>query len=183
MEKIRADSGLKKQSGIALVTTLVITVVIMMLITGLTYLFYRGLGAVTLNREFSTVYDAAGGGVEYATGIIISYLRDPEKPPQNIGQISGDLGSIITTCAQGEATMDLKTADGRYLINVRISCLGTQRLPGEGGTLRFPPPPTRGGTGPAKPTSYSFYSIIATVRESENPQNIAKVEAVYRTLQ
>ncbi len=183
MENIRTDSHLKKPVGIALITTLVITVVIMMLITGLTYLFYRGLGAVTLNREFSTVYDAAGGGVEYATGIIISYLSDPTNPPQNIGQVSGDLGNIITTCAQGESTMDLKTADGRYIINLRISCLGTQRLPGEGGALRFPPPRAKGGTGPAKATSYSFYSIIATARESENPQNIARVEAVYRTLQ
>ncbi|MEK6651499.1 MAG: hypothetical protein AABY50_01045, partial [Nitrospirota bacterium] len=73
MEKIRTDNN-SKESGIALVTALIITVVVLMLISSLTYLFTKGFQTNIINRQFSTVYEAANGGVEYSTGVLNSYL-------------------------------------------------------------------------------------------------------------
>jgi len=192
MEKIRTDNN-SKESGIALVTTLVITVVIMMLIGGLSYLYLKGLGAVVINKEFTTVYEAANGGVEYTVGIIIDYLKNPDNPPSQIrqfdtvGQLDPDDEETfkkIIKCTDTNLTAQLimKSADGRFLITAEIRCLGHQSLPGEGGVLRFPPPPGRGGL-KGKANIYSFYSIRATATEAGRPENIARTEAVYRYLQ
>ncbi len=185
MEKIRTDNN-SKESGIALVTTLVITVVILMLIGGLTYLYLKGLGAVVINRQFNTVYDAANGGVEYTTEIIIDYLKNPGSPPSQIGQFNPDEATFrnIINCTDTTLTAQLimKSADGRFLITAEIRCLGYQSLPGEGGVLRFPPPPGKGGL-KGKANIYSYYSIRVTATEEGRPENIARTEAVYRYLQ
>ena len=73
MANNRTDNT-SKESGIALVTALVITVVVLMLISSLTYLFTKGFQTNIINRQFSTVYEAASGGVEYATGVVNVYL-------------------------------------------------------------------------------------------------------------
>lgn len=185
MEKIRTDNN-PQESGIALVTTLVITIVIMMLIGGLTYLSFRSISAVTINRQFSTVYEAANGGVEFTTGIIIDYSKDPNNPPSQIGQFSPDEATFrnIVYCEDMTSTarLEMKSADGKFLITTEVRCLGFQRLPGEGGALRFPPPPAKGGL-KTKATMNVFYSIVAIAREAGNTQNIARTEAVYRLLQ
>ena len=181
MENIRTDHC-TEESGIALVTTLVITVVIMMLIGGLTYLYVRGIGAVTINRQFSTVYEAASGAVEYIAGVIKDCADNPNCADK-IGVVSSNFNSIVScTNTSDTATIQMKTADGKFLITAELRCLGISALPGRGGVLRFPPPPTKGGL-KGQATQYSYYSIVATAREEGRPENIGRTEVVYRLLQ
>ena len=79
MAESRTDNN-SKESGIALVTALVITVVVLMLISSLTYLFTKGFQTNIINRQFSTVYEAANGGVEYTTGVVNSSLLNAALP-------------------------------------------------------------------------------------------------------
>ena len=186
MEKIRTDNN-SKESGIALVTALVITVVVLMLISSLTYLFTKGFQTNIINRQFSTVYEAANGGVEYTTGIVNSYLLGTSLT--DIGTITvtgGKTFTDITTCTttSESATITAKTADGVYSITTTTWCLGSKAIPGYGGALKFPPPPALagGGTG-GSATKYIFYSIISTATETTGSTNIGKTEAIYRVIQ
>lgn len=181
MEKIRADNN-SKESGIALVTALVITVVILMMIGSLTYLYIKGLGTNIINRQFSTVYEAANGGVEYASGVINS-LSAGTISASDVGSYSGDLPGIISSCSTGAAIITAKTADGEYTIKITIQCVGSKSIPGYGGGLRFPPPPsaTGGGIG-GTATQYVFFSIKADATESSSPSNKGRTEAIYRVI-
>jgi len=186
MEKIRTDNN-SKESGIALVTALVITLVVLMLISSLTYLFTKGFQTNVINRQFSTVYEAANGGVEYTTGTVNSYL---------VGTALTDIGNItvsggktftdITTCTTTSESAEIKarTADGTYEVTTTIKCLGSKAIPGYGGALKFPPPPALagGGTG-GSATKYIFYSIISQATETSGSTNIGRTEAVYRVIQ
>ncbi len=181
MEKNRADNN-SKESGIALVTALVITVVILMLIGSLTYLYIKGLGTNIINRQFSSVYEAANGGVEYASGIV-SALSAGTMTVSDVGAYSGDLSGIVNSCSTGTATITAKTADGKYTITTLIQCVGSKPIPGYGGGLRFPPPPsaTGGGIG-GTATQYFFFSIRADATESSSSSNKGRTEAIYRAL-
>ncbi|HXW69296.1 MAG TPA: hypothetical protein VEJ88_06775, partial [Dissulfurispiraceae bacterium] len=77
------------------------------------------------------------------------------------------------------ATLRAKTADGRYQIDMTVTCLGQKPVPGSGSAMVFPPPPSSGGGGG---TAFYFYSIIAQAQDILDPQNlsIGKVQAVYR---
>ncbi len=190
MEKAGRDNSIK-ESGIALVTILVMVVVIMTLIGGLTYLFLKTTGANIINRQFSTVYEASKGGVEYMAGIINAYINDGQLPGNIGGVKSGNLEKLkmIINCSLqiegegGEETITMKTADGKYTITTEIRCLGTSPIPGQGGVLRFPPPPplSGGGIGTTK-NAYIFYSIISTAQMNDDPKSIARTEAVYKTV-
>ena len=185
MEKIRTDNN-SKESGIALVTALIITVVVLMLISSLTYLFTKGFQTNIINRQFSTVYEAANGGVEYSTGVLNSYLGGTTLT--NIGTITvtGSTFNDIATCTTTAqtATIQARTADGTYQITTDIRCLGNKAIPGYGGALKFPPPPALagGGTG-GSATKYIFYSIISQATETTGSTNIARTEAIYRVIQ
>lgn len=186
MAKNRTDNN-SKESGIALVTALVITVVVLMLISSLTYLFTKGFQTNIINRQFTTVYEAANGGVEYSTGIINSYLGGTTLT--NIGTIAvtgGKTFTDITTCTttSESATITAKTADGNYQITSTIKCLGNKPIPGYGGALKFPPPPALagGGTG-GSATKYIYYSITSNATETTGSTNIGRTEAIYRVIQ
>lgn len=183
MEKTRTDNN-TKESGIALVMALIITIVVLMMISGLTYLFTRGFQTNIINRQFSSVYEAANGGVEYSTGVIFSYLSG--AAPANVGGISvtppATLEGIITSCMSDPATITTKTADGNYTITTTIRCLGSKPLPGYGGALKFPPPPSMSGGGIGGPSKYLFYSIISDATETGSAV-IGKTEAIYRVIQ
>ncbi len=184
MEKIRADNN-SKESGIALVTALVITVVVLMLISSLTYLFTKGFQTNIINRKFSTVYEAANGGVEYTTGVVNASLQNQALP--------GDLGNYDVTSATlldifkctdraTTATITANTADGNYQIKSYIKCLAIKGIPGVGGALKFPPPPSSGGVA-ASGQNYYFYSIITEAKETSGTEkNIGRTEAVYRAI-
>lgn len=182
MEKNRADIN-SKESGVALVTALVITLVVLMLISSLTYLFTKGFQTNIINRQFSTVYDAANGGIEYSTGVLNSELLGTTLT--NIGNITvtGATFTDIATCTTTTqtATITARTADGTYTITADIKCLGTKAIPGYGGALRFPPPPALSAGG-GSATKYIFYSIISQAKESSGT-NIARTEAIYRVIQ
>lgn len=186
MEKIRTDHN-SKESGIALVTVLVITVVVLMLISSLTYLFTKGFQTNIINRKFSTVYEAANGGVEYTTGVVNSSLLNGALPG-NLGSVNvsdATLLAIIQCSDTSSAIITAKTADGVYTITSTIKCLGSKAIPGYGGALKFPPPPALagGGTG-GSATKYIFYSIITEAKEASGTEkNIGKTEAIYRVIQ
>ena len=185
MEKIRTNNN-SKESGIALVTALVITVVVLMLISSLTYLFTKGFQTNIINRQFSTVYEAANGGVEYTTGAVNSSLLNGALPG-NLGVVGNEttlLNIIQCTNTTSSQTITAQTADGTYQIISTIKCLGTKAIPGYGGALKFPPPPALagGGTG-GSATKYIFYSIISTATETTGSTNIGKTEAIYRVIQ
>lgn len=186
MDKTRANHS-TQESGVALVMALILTVAMLLLIAGLSYLFVSGYRANTINRSFSTVYDAANGGVDYTTGIIIDHLKG--QTPASLGTVTVDptttsLSSIVTGCVGGTATITGKTADGSYTIATTVECLGSLPIPGYGGVLRFPPPPNAaaGGTG-TMVTKYIIYSVKSEAKESSNPQNIGQTEVVFRTTQ
>lgn len=184
MEKIRADNNPEKSAGIALVTALVMTVVVLMLIASLTYLFTKGFQTNIINRNFSSVYEAANGGVEYATGVINTYLIGTPTDIGNIQPSTDVLEGIIKSCDTGEAMIKARTADGNYTITAAIRCAGMQGLPGYGGALRFPPPPAAagGGTGSTE-KYYIFYSIRANATETSSSENVGQTEALYRVVQ
>jgi hypothetical protein len=174
------------ESGVALVLALVITTVMLLLIAGVSYLFTTGYQVNVINRQFSTAYDAANGGVEYVAGIINTCLKKNEAPP-DIGSVSPDtatLNTMVTTCSNTTATIMAKTADGKFTLTVAINCLGTKPIPGYGGALRFPPPPGAiGGGATTTATKYLMYRIVAKATESVNSQNVGQTEVVYRAMQ
>ncbi|MEW6067335.1 MAG: hypothetical protein AB1610_03445 [Nitrospirota bacterium] len=184
MERNRTDNNFK-ESGIALVTALIISAVILMLISSVTYIFIKGLGTGVINRQFATVYEAANGGVEYATGIINDCL-DGTCSTAKIGEISPDAATllgVIGCSTTATATILARTADGDYSIRMVIQCLGNKPVPGYGGALRFPPPPGASGGGIGSViTSYVFFNITAEAKETGSPYNIARTNAVYRVV-
>jgi len=185
VEKIRTDNN-SKESGIALVTALVITLVVLMLISSLTYLFTKGFQTNIINRQFSTVYEAANGGVEYTTGVVNSSLLNGALPG-NLGSVGDEptlLNIIQCTDESSEETITAQTADGNYQITTTIKCLGKKAIPGYGGALKFPPPPalSSGGTG-GSGTQYIFYKIISSATETTGSTNRGKTEAIYRVIQ
>ena len=182
MEKSRADNN-SKESGIALVTALVITVVVLMLISSLTYLFTKGFQTNIINRKFSTVYEAANGGVEYTTGLVNAYLSGTTPSDTAADANFSTVANCTDTTTQ--SVVSAKTADGNYSITTTINCLGNKAIPGYGGALKFPPPPALAGGGAGgSATKYIFYSIITEAKEASGTEkNIGKTEAIYRVIQ
>lgn len=178
MEKNRADHSIK-ESGIALITALVITLVVLMLVGSLTYLLTRGLRAAIINKEYATVFDAANGGVEHAAGILSSYWNGETTSGLGITSDTPTTDSVLTCSSTSNIlTVSARTADGKYRIDVSVKCLGKQAIPGAGGALAFPPPKGLSGGGIA--AWYLFYSITTTSEETTNPVNKGRTEAIYR---
>jgi hypothetical protein len=173
------------ESGIALVMALLMTTVMLMLIAGLSLIYLSGYKANSINKQFSSVYDAANGSVEYSSGIISSYLTG--SAPANMGIVLPDtatLTSIVTSCSSNTVTISGKTADGNYRTTTTVGCLGVLPVPGYGGALRFPPPPAAvgGGTG-GLATRYNFYSVTAQATDTGDQQHVGQTEAIDRILQ
>jgi hypothetical protein len=176
MEKNRADYPFE-ESGIALITVMVMTLAILILVGEISYLLVRGFRASVINKEFATVYDAANGGVEHAAGIILSHWSG--LPTDALGSYTGELRSVLNcTSTTNELRFTTHTADSKYRIDMNIRCLGKQAIPGAGGTLSFPPPKGLAGGGMA--VWYVFYSIISTAEENSSPKRKGRTEAVYR---
>ncbi len=185
MEKERTFNN-TPESGVALVMALIITLVMLLMIVSLSYFLTTGFRGNIINRQFTTVYESAQGGVEYSSGVINTYLKSATTPT-NVGGISPDsttLSNIVTTCTGSTATITIMTADGKYSVVTEVKCLGVKAIPGYGGALRFPPPPPErgGGTG-SMSTKYIFYSEIAKSKETITAQNIGQSEVIYRAIQ
>lgn len=176
MDNIRTY-GKPEESGIALVAALVLTLSILMLIAGVSHLFTRGLKASIINKEFTTVYDAANGGVEHAVGIITSHWTG--RSLTGLGKFPEDITSVLY-CSSTTDTGVITTysADKKYRIEMTIKCLGKHAIPGAGGALAFPPPKGLSGGGTA--AWYIFYSITATAEEQDSPAHKGRTEAVFR---
>jgi type II secretory pathway pseudopilin PulG len=182
VEKIRTNNN-SKESGIALVTALVITVVVLMLISSLTYLFTKGFQTNIINRQFSTVYEAANGGVEYTTGLVNAFLSGTTPSDTAADANFSCVSNCNCTPATTQSVVSAKTADGTYTITTTIQCLGNKPIPGYGGALKFPPPPALAGGGTGSATKYIFYSISSQATETTGSTNIGKTEAIYRVIQ
>ena len=177
MEKGRTD-GRIKESGIALVTAILMLAVILMLVGGMSYLLLRGFGAATINKQYATVFEAANGGAEHGAGIISSYWNGGST--SGLGITSGDPITILgCTDTTSVLTVNVKTSDGKYTMNTTIQCIGRQTMPGVGGALAFPPPKGLAGGGTA--AWFLYYSIISTSQETSGPNpNKGRTEVVYR---
>ena len=177
MENSRKDNN-TEESGIALVTALIITLLTLVLIAGINFILIKGFTTTTINRVFATAQEAAAGGVEYATGVIKN-INTAGAVPQNMGTDPNAL-NVIYYCNAGPQTsnINVKTADGDYTINIQITC-SKSPIPGSGGALTFPPPP---GGGSMPPSTYCFYAITsqATKTTGSEQNTIGRVEAVYR---
>jgi hypothetical protein len=179
MEKGRTD-GRIKESGIALVTTLLILAVILMLVGGMSYLLLKGFGAATINKQYATVFDAANGGAEHAAGIISSYWNGGSTSGLGITSTDATYITQILGCTDTTSilTVNVKTSDGKYTMNTTIQCIGRQTMPGVGGALAFPPPKGLAGGGTA--AWFLYYSIISESYEAGGAVNKGRTEVVYR---
>jgi len=165
------------ESGIALVMVMIVALAILLFVTGVSFLMMKGLRASVIHKEFASVYDAANGGVEHAAGIIATHWQGGSLI--GMGKYEGNQETVLN-CSSSTDSFIIAThsADGKYRVEITVSCLGKQAIPGAGGALAFPPP--TGVSGGGSPVWYIFYSIIATAEESESPKNRGRTEAVYR---
>ncbi len=179
-----------KESGVALVNTLIIVAASLLLIGGIYYLTGGGFKIATINKKFSSSQEAAAGGVQLATEALRLLINDYNNGAgtftlsNNMGWWPANYGgaaNAIFYCQQQAppATLRAKTADGRYQIDMTVTCLGQKPVPGSGNAMIFPPPPSSGGGGG---TAFYFYSITAQAQDMLDTQNlsIGKVQAVYR---
>ncbi len=178
-----------KESGVALVNTLIIVAASLLLIGGIYYLTGGGFKVALINKKFSSTQEAAAGGVQEATEALRQLINDYNNGAggftlsNNMGFQTNYAGAanVIFYCQNTPPTAALraKTADGRYQIDMTIACLGQKPVPGSGGAMIFPPPPSASGGGG---TAFYIYSITAQAQdilETKNP-SIGQVQAVYR---
>lgn len=184
-----------KESGIALVNTLIIVAASLLLIGGIYYLTGGGFKIAVINKKFSSTQEAAAGGVQEATEALRQLINDCNNGADCVGgtgafPLSNYMGftnyataaDAIFYCPQPPpqpATLRAKTADGRYQIDMTVTCMGQRPVPGSGSAMIFPPPPSSGGGGG---TAFYFYSITAQAQDildTKNP-SIGNVQAVYR---
>ncbi len=166
---------------------LVLTAAMLLTIASVSYFLVSGFHSNTINRNFSSVFEAANGGVEYVSGIVYAQLKG--TTPENVGAVTlstgvSSMNDIIASCTPGTATISAKTPDGKFTIVSELECLGSKPIPGMGGALRFPPPAgVTGGGASTLATKYLHYSVKANAKEAVNPQHIGQTEAIYQALQ
>ena len=178
-----------KESGIALVNTLIIVAASLLLIGGIYYLTGGGFKIALINKKFSSTQEAAAGGVQQATEALRQLINDYNNGA-GVFTLSGNMGfqtsyagaaNAIFYCQPGAApaTLRAKTADGRYQIDMTVTCQGQKPVPGSGGAMVFPPPPSSGGGGG---TAFYFYSITSQAQDIQDAQNpsLGAVQAIYR---
>jgi len=162
----------------------------LLLIGGIYYLVGGGFKIATINKKFSSSQEAAAGGVQLATEAVRQLINDYNNGAatftlsNNMGWWPANYGgaaNVIFYCQPSPqtATLRAKTADGRYQIDMTVTCLGQKPVPGSGNAMVFPPPPSSGGGGG---TAFYFYSIVAQAQDMRDPKNpsIGSVQAVYR---
>ena len=176
MEENRGNDT-ASESGIALVMVMIVALAILLFVTGVSFLMLKGLRASVIHKEFASVYEAANGGVEHAAGLIATHWQGGSVT--GMGKYDGNQETVLN-CSSSTDSFIVATlsADGKYKVEITVSCLGKQAIPGAGGALAFPPP--KGLSGGGSPVWYIFYSIVATAEESENPKNRGRTEAVYK---
>ena len=167
-----------KESGIALITALIIVAVSLMLIAGISYLLIGGFRVATLNKQFATVQEAAAGGAQHAAEVI--RVINIEGSTSGMGVTNDtDATDVIFYCDTSKSSvLNAKTADGRYTITMTLKCLSQIPIPGGSAAMVFPPPPSY-GTGGSMPGFYVLYSVTSNANDTAN-NTIGKVESVYR---
>ena len=176
MEENRGNDT-ASESGIALVMVMIVALAILLFVTGVSFLMLKGLRASVIHKEFASVYEAANGGVEHAAGLIATHWQGGSVT--GMGKYDGNQETVLN-CSSSTDSFIIAThsADGKYKVEITVSCLGKQAIPGAGGALAFPPP--KGLSGGGSPVWYIFYSIVATAEDSSNPKNRGRTEAVYK---
>lgn len=177
METNRTDYR-TQESGIALVSALLVTGACMLFIAGIYYLIGSGWKVALINKTFSSAQEAATGASEHAAEVIRLINNEAASSlTSNLGiQDINVAKSAIYDCEKTQiARIEAKTADGKYTMRVSITCGGNAAIPGTT-TYKFPPPPTKLG---GLPSFYFFYSINSEAKDVQN-NNVARVESVYR---
>lgn len=177
METNRTDNR-AQESGIALVSALLVTGACMLFIAGVYFLMGSGWKVALINKTFSSVQEAATGGAEHAAEIVRLLNNEAAVSMiSNLGIVDTNVAkSAIYDCDKTQtARVEAKTANGRYTMRVTVKCSGNAAIPGTT-TYKFPPPPTKLG---GLPSFYFFYAIVSEAKDVQN-NNVAKVESVYR---
>lgn len=180
METNRTDYC-TQESGIALLSALLVTAICMLFIVGVYFLMGRGWNIALINKTYASAQEAAGGGAERASEVV-RLVANPSTTPamiSNLGiQSISDMKDVVQLCDTTKtARIEGKTADGRYTIRVTLNCTGRAFIPGQG-TPKF-----GYGAGAGSGVSmYFFYAINSEAKDVQN-WNIARVESVYRYAQ
>jgi len=175
MEENRGDNT-ASESGIALVMVMIVALAILLFVTGVSFLMMKGLRASVIHKEFASVYDAANGGVEHAAGLITTHWQGGSLA--GLGKFEGNHDTVLNCSSTDSFIIATHSAEGKYRVEITVSCFGKQAIPGAGGALAFPPP--KGLSGGGSPVWYIFYSIVATAEETEGSKNRGRTEAVYK---
>jgi len=177
MEKNRTYNSFK-ESGIALVTALIVVTASLLLVAGISYVLRGGWKIASLNKQYSTAQEAAGGGAEHAAEVIRLINNEGTTTSMGINDLN-DAQDVIFYCntANDGALIRAQTANGRFTINMTVRCVESKPIPGSSGAMVFPPPPSFGSGG--MPSYYIFYSIVSEAKDSSN-SSIGRIEAVYR---
>lgn len=176
MEKNRTYNSFK-ESGIALVTALIVVAASLLLVAGISYVLRGGWKIASLNKQYSTAQEAAAGGAEHAAEVI--RLINNEGTTTSMG-ISNDTDAqdVIFYCDTTKSSLiRAQTANGKFTINMTVRCIESKPIPGSSGAMVFPPPPSFGSGG--MPSYYIFYSIVSEAKDLTN-SSIGRIEAVYR---
>lgn len=166
-----------KESGIALVTALIVVTASLLLVAGISYVLRGGWKIATLNKQYSTAQEAAGGGAEHAAEVIRLINIDGTITSMGISDLTAAQDAIFYCNTSSSALIRAKTANGRFNINMTVRCLESKPIPGSSGAMVFPPPPSFGSGG--MPSYYIFYSIVSEAKDLTN-SSIGRIEAVYR---
>jgi len=177
METNRTDNR-AQESGIALVSALLVTATCMLFIAGVYFLMGSGWRVALISKTFSSAQEAATGGAEHAAEVVRLLNNEASGPSiSDLGILDPNVAkSAIYDCDKTQtARIEAKTADGRYTMRITVKCSGNAAIPGTT-TYKFPPPPTKLG---GLPSFYFFYAIVSEAKDVQN-NNVAKVESVYR---
>lgn len=178
MAKNRAYNSFK-ESGIALVTALIVVAASLLLVAGISYVLRGGWKIASLNKQYSTAQEAAAGGAEHAAEVIRLINNEGSTTSMGINDINpNDAQNVIFFCNTALSSLiRARTADGKFTINMTVRCVESKPIPGSAGAMIFPPPPSFGSGG--MPSYYVFYSIVSEAKDNAN-SSIGRIEAVYR---
>lgn len=175
----RRENHSASQSGIALVSAMVIMASCLLFISAVAFIFRGGWNVAIINKQYATAQEAASGAVDHASEVIRLINSDISFSASQMGVANlASATDAIYNCTGAETTISAKTADGRYSIQLEIKCIGQTPIPGGSGALVFPPPPAF-ASGGSMPSYYVFYHIKSTATLLDNSSK-ALVETVYR---
>lgn len=171
MEGIRKNNNLK-ESGIALVLSIIIIASSLFLITGVYWMMTGAWKSAVINKLFGTAQETAGGGVEYAKYIIETICKEKDTSGLGISNFNTMKNAVYFCNVSDTGEVKAKTADDRFTITIKIQCLYKEPIAGTGGGITF------GSQLSNIPIFYFYYRIVSEVKDCCG--SIGQTEAVFR---